>query len=91
MGSTPFNEPYPTEAPDMERMREMDRSSEPVFRKWIERQEQRECRKDRLSLGVNIAVGLIVLALLVAPLAIRIFGGTGQVSPACRLFRRDCP
>lgn len=73
MKSTPFDEPYPTEEPDMERMREMDRISEAVFRKWFERQEQRACRKDRLSLGVNIAVGLIVLALLAAPL-IRILG-----------------
>lgn len=68
MEPTTFNDPYPTEEPDMERMREMDRISEPVFVKWFERQEQRACRRDRLSLGVNIAVGLIVLALLAAPL-----------------------
>ena len=71
MKSNPFEEPYPTEE---DRMREMDRISEPAFRKWLERQEQGEHRSDRMSLGVNIAVGLIMLVLLVASLTIRILG-----------------
>ena len=44
MKSNPFEEPYPTEEPDIDRMREMDRISEPAFRKWLERQEQRKHR-----------------------------------------------
>lgn len=73
MKSNPFEEPYPTEEPDIDRMREMDRISEPAFRKWLERQEQRKHRSERLSFGINIAVGLIMLVLLTVSL-IRILG-----------------
>ena len=71
---TIFDEPYEVKKPDPTVLQEMDKLAEPVFREWLERQEQRERRKDHLFLEVNIAVGLIVLVLLAASLTIRILG-----------------